>query len=110
MSSQFLTFFLLISTIAIQNLPAATSYPWCVALPVATNEQLQNNINYACKKVDCSPIRPTGSCYYPNTIVEHASYAMNAYYQTQGHTPQACSFNNSGYVISSDPSHGDCRY
>ncbi|CBI31680.3 unnamed protein product, partial [Vitis vinifera] len=84
---------------------------WCVPKPDATDEALQSNINYVCSTgVDCKPIQPGGACYDPNTIRSHASYAMNAYYQTSGRHDFNCDFANTGVLATSDPSHGPCQY
>ncbi|XP_034704356.1 glucan endo-1,3-beta-glucosidase [Vitis riparia] len=84
---------------------------WCVPKPDATDEALQSNINYVCSTgVDCKPIQPGGACYNPNTIRSHASYAMNAYYQTSGRHDFNCDFANTGVLATSDPSHGPCQY
>ncbi|KAL1206635.1 Glucan endo-1,3-beta-glucosidase [Cardamine amara subsp. amara] len=110
MSSQLLALLLLLSTVAVHHLPVATCNSWCVALPAATHEQLQFNIKFACSYVDCSAIQPGGSCYYPNTLLDHASFVMNIYYNSQGRSFQACSFGNTGYIIDSDPSAESCIY
>ncbi|XP_010444206.1 PREDICTED: major pollen allergen Ole e 10-like [Camelina sativa] len=110
MSSQLLTVFLLLSAVAI---PVVTSNrQWCMAMNTASAEQLQANIDYACSQhnVDCRPIQPGGSCYEPNTLLDHASYAMNAYYQNNGRIDSACKFNRTGCFIFVDPSHGSCVF
>ncbi|KAL0321349.1 UNVERIFIED_CONTAM: hypothetical protein Sradi_5396400 [Sesamum radiatum] len=43
---------------------------WCISQPSASEQALMENINYACKMVDCSTIQPGGLCYYPGN---HAS-------------------------------------
>ncbi|ESQ31585.1 hypothetical protein EUTSA_v10005328mg [Eutrema salsugineum] len=110
MSTQLLTLLVLLSAAAIQHLPVATCNEWCVALPASTKEQLQANIDFGCRQVHCTAIQPGGSCYYPNTLVDHASFVMNSYYQSHDRTADACSFNNSGFLTSSDPSNGPCVY
>uniref|UniRef100_A0A0E0NBQ7 X8 domain-containing protein n=1 Tax=Oryza rufipogon TaxID=4529 RepID=A0A0E0NBQ7_ORYRU len=51
---------------------------WCVASPTA----LQVPLHYACGHgTDCSAIQPGGSCFNPDTVHDHASYAFNSYYQ-----------------------------
>ncbi|XP_010444207.1 PREDICTED: major pollen allergen Ole e 10-like [Camelina sativa] len=110
MSSQLLTFFLLLSAVAI---PVVTSYrQWCMPLPTATDKQLQANIDYVCggQNVDCTPIQPGGSCYEPNTVRGHASYVMNAYYHSHGRIESACNFAKTGCFEFVDPSHGSCVY
>ncbi|CAH2043705.1 unnamed protein product [Thlaspi arvense] len=110
MSSQILTILLILSVVAIHNLPVVTCKQWCVALPSSSAEQLQANINFGCTQINCGPIQPDGSCFYPITLLDHASYVMNAYYQSRGRTDDACGFQGSGYVIYSDPSAGSCVY
>ncbi|KAG7535291.1 X8 domain [Arabidopsis thaliana x Arabidopsis arenosa] len=89
----------------------ACSRQWCMAMPTATNEQLQANIDFACSQnVDCTPIQPGGTCYEPNTLFDHASFVMNAYYQSHGRTEDACRFDRTGCFVFIDPSNGSCVY
>nr|XP_043620632.1 glucan endo-1,3-beta-D-glucosidase-like [Erigeron canadensis]XP_043620633.1 glucan endo-1,3-beta-D-glucosidase-like [Erigeron canadensis] len=83
---------------------------WCVAKPSSSEATLLENINYACSKVDCSILQRGGSCYAPDNVVNHASIAMNLYYQSQGRNSWNCQFKNSGLVTMSDPSYGGCTY
>ncbi|CAL9243402.1 unnamed protein product [Arabidopsis halleri] len=109
MSSQLLTLLFLLSAVVIYHIPVVTCQ-WCTAMPASTAEQLQSNINFACSHVDCAPIQPGGFCYYPNTLLDHASFVMNSYYKSQGRTYAACSFGNTGYLIYSNPSSGTCEF
>ncbi|KAD3337828.1 hypothetical protein E3N88_33349 [Mikania micrantha] len=83
---------------------------WCVAKPSTSDEELQNNIDYACTYVDCRIIRPGGSCYEPQKLVNKASVAMNLYYQANGRNYWNCDFKSSGIIAVTDPSYGDCKY
>ncbi|KAK8509756.1 hypothetical protein V6N13_093605 [Hibiscus sabdariffa] len=85
---------------------------WCIAKPSTDNSRLNVNINYSCTQsgVDCRPIQPGGACYRPNTIVSHASYAMNLFYKAAGKNTWNCHFNGTGIIISVDPSIGSCNY
>ncbi|KAL8214625.1 hypothetical protein R6Q57_004074 [Mikania cordata] len=77
---------------------------WCVAKPSISDEELQNNIDYACTYVDCRIIRPGGSCYEPQKLVNKASVAMNLYYQANGRNYWNCDFKSSGIIAVTDPS------
>uniref|UniRef100_A0A0D3BFH4 X8 domain-containing protein n=1 Tax=Brassica oleracea var. oleracea TaxID=109376 RepID=A0A0D3BFH4_BRAOL len=91
MSSKLLTFFFVLSLVAIHHIPVVTCRQWCMAMPNASDEQLQANIDYACSNgVDCTQIQPGGVCYEPNTLYDHASYVMNAYYQSHGRIEDSC--------------------
>ncbi|TXG47855.1 hypothetical protein EZV62_027149 [Acer yangbiense] len=51
----------------------------------ADEKVLQANIDYACSKVYCGPIQPSGSCFLPDTLKalkSHASFAMNSFFQS----------------------------
>ncbi|KAF8402915.1 hypothetical protein HHK36_011007 [Tetracentron sinense] len=79
---------------------------WCVPKVDASDEALQANIDYVCSLgvVDCKAIQAGGACFDPNTLRSHASYAMNAYYQTSGRHDFDCDFSQTGLLTSSDPS------
>ncbi|KAL1195721.1 Glucan endo-1,3-beta-glucosidase [Cardamine amara subsp. amara] len=111
--SQCLTLLLiLISSIMIHHLPLVSSKEWCVASLESTDEDLKANIDFGCSQVDCKPIQPGGSCFNPNTLINHASYVMNAYYQRHGRVDEACNviFVNTGIITAKDPSYGRCVY
>ncbi|XP_010463329.1 PREDICTED: major pollen allergen Ole e 10-like [Camelina sativa] len=103
MSSPLTILFIFLSLIMINHLYVVSSTQWCIATLTATNEQLQDNI-------DCGPIQPGGSCFIPDTLVNHASFVMNAYYQSHGQIMKACSFKNTGTLAATDPSYGSCVY
>lgn len=88
-----------------------TDKSWCVAKPDADPKVLQENIDYACGQgVDCSPIEAGGPCFTPNTVVAHATYAMNSYYQATGRHSYDCDFAQTGFLTQEDPSYGVCVY
>ncbi|KAF9587863.1 hypothetical protein IFM89_006117 [Coptis chinensis] len=79
---------------------------WCVGKPSSDQAALQANIDYVCgSQVDCSIVLKVGCpCYIPNTVLNHASIAMNLYYQSKGRNKWNCYFNNSGLIVVTDPS------
>ncbi|CAN1228996.1 Glucan endo-1,3-beta-glucosidase 1, partial [Linum perenne] len=83
-------------------LPGAS---WCVASQGASTKALQVALDYACGYggADCAGIQPAGSCYNPNTIREHASYAFNNYYQ-KNPLPTSCNFGGTAVITSTNPS------
>ncbi|CAN6280712.1 unnamed protein product [Urochloa humidicola] len=91
--------------------PAAAGQTWCVAKTGMTDLELQNGIDYACGMggADCSAIQPMGSCYNPNTIQAHASYAFNSYFQ-RNPSPTSCDFGGAGMLVNANPSSGTCMY
>ncbi|KAJ7969276.1 Glucan endo-1,3-beta-glucosidase [Quillaja saponaria] len=94
--------------------PISSSNPtkkWCVTKRNASDEALQSKVDYVCSTgVDCGPIKNGGSCFKPNTVRSHASYAMNAYYQAFGRHDSDCDFNHTGAVTFTDPSYETCTY
>ncbi|KAK9047659.1 hypothetical protein V6N11_053498 [Hibiscus sabdariffa] len=84
---------------------------WCVANQGASPTALQVALDYACGYggADCSAIQTGGSCYEPNTVQDHASYAFNDYYQKHP-APTSCVFGGTAQLTTTDPSKGDCHY
>ncbi|KAL2348320.1 hypothetical protein Fmac_002320 [Flemingia macrophylla] len=79
---------------------------WCVAKPSVPEETLQEAMDYACGEggADCLEITPQGNCYYPDTVVAHASYAFNSYWQKHKRIGGTCSFGGTAMLINADPS------
>ncbi|KAH1055019.1 hypothetical protein J1N35_033084 [Gossypium stocksii] len=86
------------------------SYGNCSFHSGTSDELLQLNINFACNLVDCNATHSGGVCYYPATLINHASYAMNLYYQITGRKKSNCNFRETSLIVSSDPSYGNCSY
>ncbi|MQM10673.1 hypothetical protein Taro_043571 [Colocasia esculenta] len=83
---------------------------WCVAKPSTDEATLQQNIDFACSQVDCSVLRNGYPCSNPSTRINHASVAMNLYYQSKGRNYWNCYFKASGLVVQNDPSYDKCVY
>ncbi|KAK4751244.1 hypothetical protein SAY87_004726 [Trapa incisa] len=77
---------------------------WCVAKPSSDLPTLLANVNYACSQVDCSILQKGCPCFYPDNLMNHASIAMNMYYQAMGRNGWNCDFKNSGLIVFTDPS------
>jgi len=75
----------------------------CNAMSSATDAQLIAALSWVCGAggLNCGPINPGGSNYYPNTPQAHADWAFNAYYllyrTTQG--PAACNFGGIAQIV-----------
>ncbi|KAI4308091.1 hypothetical protein L6164_031201 [Bauhinia variegata] len=93
------------------NFPATYGSSWCIASPSASQTALQVALDYACGygAADCSAIQPGGSCYNPNSIRDHASFAFNNYYQ-KNPVPNSCNFGGTAVITSTNPSTGSCQY
>uniref|UniRef100_A0A0A9ECZ7 X8 domain-containing protein n=1 Tax=Arundo donax TaxID=35708 RepID=A0A0A9ECZ7_ARUDO len=94
------------------NMTFINGVTWCVARPSASQEDLQNALDWACGPggADCSQLQPGGRCYQPDTILTHASYAFNIFYQQNGNSDIACNFGGAGAVVKRDPSFGACKF
>ncbi|KZV31210.1 glucan endo-1,3-beta-glucosidase 12 [Dorcoceras hygrometricum] len=54
---------------------------WCVAQTGVPTDKLQAFLDYACGVNDCSAIQSGASCFEPNDVISHASYALNQEYR-----------------------------
>nr|XP_023914210.1 uncharacterized protein LOC112025757 [Quercus suber]POF08443.1 glucan endo-1,3-beta-glucosidase 1 [Quercus suber] len=93
------------------NAPATPGQSWCIAKNGALETALQSALDYACGMggADCSQIQQSGSCYNPNTLQNHASYAFNSYYQ-KNPVPTSCDFGGAAVIVNSNPSTGSCIF
>ncbi|KAG2309588.1 hypothetical protein Bca4012_081474 [Brassica carinata] len=96
--------FLYLSSENFMRVDSQSQGDWCIANPVTDNDRLLKNIDFACSIIDCRIIMEGGSCYDPNTPLNHASVAMNLYYQAQGRHYWNCNFEGSGLITVIDPS------
>lgn len=85
--------------------PVSTGGRWCIASPTASDTALQVALDYACGYggSDCSAIQTGASCYNPNTVRDHASYAFNDYFQ-KNPIPTSCVFGGTAQLTNTDPS------
>ncbi|XAR52797.1 Glucan endo-1,3-beta-D-glucosidase [Bertholletia excelsa] len=100
-----------VMTPATATTPVSSSGSWCVASQSASQKALQMALDYACGYggADCSAIQSGGSCFDPNTIRDHASYAFNSFYQ-KNPVPNSCNFAGTAMITNTDPSYGTCQY
>ncbi|KAG0556163.1 hypothetical protein M758_11G029500 [Ceratodon purpureus] len=89
---------------------------WCVAKPNLGSAYYQGALDWVCGplsgqgQVNCGPITSGQSCFLPDTYQSHASWAFNVYYQTHGQTAQACDFQGTAMITTTDPSTSTCPY
>jgi exo-beta-1,3-glucanase (GH17 family) len=79
---------------------------WCVAKPGSPDKDVTNALDFACGEggADCGAIQAGGACFNPNTIISHASFAYNTYYQKMGRNYWNCYFGGTGVITITDPS------
>ena len=85
---------------------------WCVARPGVSQVDLQNALDWACGlgMADCQPIQASGPCFQPDTLLSHASFAFNTYYQQNGNSDIACNFGGTATLTKKDPSKNLCLF
>ncbi|KAL6212175.1 hypothetical protein ACLB2K_017396 [Fragaria x ananassa] len=85
---------------------------FCVAKSEADPDKLEDGLNWACGQgqADCTPIQQGQGCYLPNTLVNHASYAYNDYYQRMQSVGGTCDFGGTAKTTTIDPSYGSCKF
>ncbi|KAJ7557335.1 hypothetical protein O6H91_05G122500 [Diphasiastrum complanatum] len=94
------------------NTNGTSNRTWCVAKLGASDTSLQAALDFACGQgnASCAAIQPGQSCFNPNTVRSHASYAFDSYYQKQGMSPGSCDFRGVATVTTTDPSYGQCLF
>ncbi|KAL5768717.1 hypothetical protein ACOSP7_015261 [Xanthoceras sorbifolium] len=94
------------------NVTSSNGTTWCIASTKASEMDLQSALDWACGpgNVDCSAIQPSQPCFEPDTLLSHASFAFNGYYQQNGATDVACSFGGNGVKVDKNPSYDNCLY
>ncbi|XP_031374207.1 leucine-rich repeat extensin-like protein 3 [Punica granatum] len=84
---------------------------WCVAKPTVPDPIMQGAMDYACGAgADCKPIQPNGPCFQPNTLLAHASFAFNSYFQNKKARGGTCEFGGAAMLVTVDPSFNECHF
>ncbi|KAK4777789.1 hypothetical protein SAY87_017976 [Trapa incisa] len=94
------------------RITANSTGEFCVAKADADTDKLQDGLNWACGpgQANCSAIQQGQPCYEPNTVVNHASYAYNDYYQRMHSSGGTCDFQGTAMLTTADQSTGSCIF
>lgn len=89
-----------------------TNQTYCVAADDVDPKTLQAALDWACGpgRANCSEIQPGETCYQPNNVKDHASYAFDSYYQKEERAAGSCDFKGVATITTTDPSHGSCIF
>lgn len=91
--------------------PGAGQTLWCVAKPTVPDPIIQEAMDYACGSgAECGSIQPAGACYHPNTVLAHASFAFNSYWQQSKAAGGTCDFGGTATIVTRDPSYEKCKF
>ncbi|GMG99308.1 hypothetical protein Nepgr_001148 [Nepenthes gracilis] len=91
--------------------PPTVGALWCVAKPSVPLPIIQEAMDYACGSgADCSFIQPDQACFEPNTLLAHASYAFNSYWQRTKVAGGTCDFGGVAILVTVDPSYRGCHF
>ncbi|KAL5850814.1 hypothetical protein ACOSQ4_008827 [Xanthoceras sorbifolium] len=88
---------------------AAPQGRWCIMNPTMKTDTYNAVILTICNDLDCSPIKKGGPCFLPNDPYNHASYAVDLFYQRWGRDPKICE-GMFGLRTDQDPSYDNCHY
>ncbi|KAH7387563.1 hypothetical protein KP509_16G030300 [Ceratopteris richardii] len=89
---------------------------WCVARDDVGTAELQAALDWACGQgseqgnVNCEEVLQGGTCFTPDTLVAHASYIFNLYFQNFNQGSGTCDFAGCARYTNDDPSFGPCTY
>lgn len=93
-----------------RRLQDGNGFVWCVVRTNADVYAVQTALNWACSQINCAPTSVGGTCFIPNTIWAHSSWAFNAYFNSMNGAQDSCNFSGTAYISSHDPSSQQCFY
>ncbi|KAI3966017.1 hypothetical protein MKX01_010974 [Papaver californicum] len=88
--------------------PTGPPSPYKASVP---DPIIEEAMNYACGSgADCGSIQPQGTCYHPETLFAHASFAFNSYWQRIKAAGGTCDFGGTTILVTIDPSFNGCHF